>query len=230
MCSRYNLTSPPDVIRAFFGLSEIEAFPPRYNIAPGQPVPIVRRDSTGHAEFRLVRWGLLPGWVRDPQRVSLLINARVETAAEKPSFRGAMRHRRCLVPANGFYEWRGPARFRTPYVFQPRMGGPMALAGLHEHWLGADGSELETMAILTVPANAVVRPVHDRMPLILSPAQFPRWLDCTAGDGKAATEVIAEALAEPSVPPLEGLEVHHGLAEVTAEGAHLLLAESPRLL
>ena len=226
MCSRYNLTSPPEAVRAYFGLDTIATFPPRYNIAPTQPVAIVRRSVAGGREFHLVRWGLIPGWVKAPRDFALIVNARAETAAEKPSFRGSLRHRRCLVPADGFYEWTGPTRARVPFLFRPAGGGPMAFGGLAEHWLGADGSELETMAILTVPANDMVAPFHERMPLILGPEHFDRWLDCRPGEAVS----IADLLARPEGVPLVCQEVGTALNHASREGADLLVPDPRRLL
>jgi putative SOS response-associated peptidase YedK len=226
MCSRYNLTSPPEAVRAYFRLAESDAFPPRYNIAPTEPVAIVRSALDGSRELRLVRWGLIPGWVKDPRDFRLIVNARAESAAEKPSFRGALRHRRCLVPANGFYEWTGPARARIPFLLRPRGGGLLALGALAEHWLGADGSELETMAILTVPANATVMPIHDRMPLILHPEAFDRWLDCRAGESASISDLLAPAPDDL----LEAAEVNPALNRPGREGADLLVPPRPRLL
>ena len=126
----------------------------------------------------LVRWGLIPPWVKDPREFSTLINARAEGATTKPSFRGAMRHKRCLIPADGFYEWSGGQEGAGARISSAAAtAGPMALAGLYENWLGADGSEIETMAILTVPANGTIARVHDRMPAILAPEDFDAWLD-----------------------------------------------------
>lgn len=192
MCARYSLTTPPEAVRAYFGLGDIEPFPPRYNIAPAQPVAIVRHGYRGR-ELALVRWGLIPSWVKDPREFAMLINARAETAAEKPSFRGALRHRRCLVPASGYYEWTGRAGAKIPHLFRPRDGGLLALAGLWEHWLGADGSELETMALLTVAANRSVAAIHDRMPVILNPSQFERWLDCRSGSAVEVMDMLEPA-------------------------------------
>lgn len=218
MCSRYNLTSPPEAVRSYFNCRIETGFPPRFNIAPTQPVAIVRNDQAGARELHLVRWGLIPSWVKDPRQFSTLINARSETAAEKPSFRGAMRHRRCLVPANGFYEWTGPAGRKRPHVFRPVDRGLMAFAGLHEHWLGADGSEVETMAILTVAANGTVAPIHDRMPVILAQAQFEPWLDCRSG---SAVDVLA--FLKPAADDLlEVAELSDRLNNSRLEGAHLL--------
>jgi putative SOS response-associated peptidase YedK len=200
MCSRYSLTSPPEAVRAYFATRNAFDFPARYNIAPTQPVLIVRAALGGGREQYLVRWGLIPSWVKDPRAFSTLINARSETAGEKPSFRGAMRHRRCLVPTTGFYEWTGQPGAKKPHLIRPRHGGLMAMAGLAEHWVGADGSELETMAILTTAANATMQPIHDRMPVILNPADFDLWLDCSSGTSK-----FAETLLGP--PPDDLLEV-----------------------
>ncbi len=194
MCARYSLTSPPEATRLHFGFkNEIEAFPPRANIAPSQPVAIVRQSPNGARELALVRWGLIPPWVKDPRDFTMLANARAETASVKPSFRGAVRHHCCLVPANGFYEWSGGKGHKRPHLIRPRAGGLLAFAGLSEHWQGADGSEIETMAILTVPANRTMAAIHDRMPAILAPKDFGRWLDCTRGDAGEAMALLAPA-------------------------------------
>ena len=214
MCSRYNLTSPHEAVRSYFNYRNAEPFPPRYNIAPTQPVAIVRLDHAGERELRLVRWGLIPPWVKDPRQFTTLINARAETVAEKPSFRGAMRHKRCLVPADGFYEWVGPAGAKRPHLIRPRSGGPIAFAGLAEQWLGADGSELETMAIITVAANATVAPIHDRMPAILAPDAFAAWLDCR---GVSAGEACALLGPAPD-DLLEAFEVTRKLSNPRNEG------------
>ncbi len=214
MCSRYSLTSPPEAVRAYFGVMTPLDFPPRYNIAPTQPVAIVRVGLTGVRELALVRWGLIPSWAKDPTRLSTLINARSETAADKPSFRGAMRHRRCLVPADAFYEWTGKAGAKRPHMIRPRDGGPIGLAGIWEHWLGADGSEIETMAILTVDANSDVAVLHDRMPAVVPPELFESWLDMRAVPADTATRMLAPA------PPgaLEVIEVSGKLNDWRNDG------------
>ncbi|MGD9670471.1 MAG: SOS response-associated peptidase [Hyphomicrobiaceae bacterium] len=193
MCSRYSLTSPAEAVRKTFGTFKFEEFPPRYNIAPTQPVLIVRHSQRHERELVLVRWGLIPSWVKDPASFTTLINARSETAQEKPSFRASMRHRRCLVPTDGFYEWTGERGAKRPHLIRPRGGGLMAMAGIWEHWLGADGSELETMAILTVAANRTMQRIHDRMPAILSPDAFEAWLDCRSGSAVFAAELLRPA-------------------------------------
>ena len=193
MCSRYSLTSPPEAVRAYFRYANEAVFPPRYNIAPSQSVAIVRNTPQGGRELALVRWGLIPSWVKDPRAMKMLINARSETAADKPSFRGGMRHRRCLVPADGFYEWTGAPGAKRPHLVRPRGGGPMAMAAIFEQWLGADGSEIETMAILTVAANAAMSAVHDRMPAIIAPEHFDAWLDCRSGSSLGVAELLVPA-------------------------------------
>jgi putative SOS response-associated peptidase YedK len=226
MCSRYSLTAPPEAVRAYFRLPAIEPFPPRYNIAPTQPVGIVRLARDGSREFTLVRWGLIPSWVKDPRQFSTLINARAEGAAGKPAFRGAMRYKRCLVPADGFYEWTGARGAKRPHLARPRAGGLIAFAGLREDWLGADGSEIDTMAILTVPANQQLRHIHDRMPAILPPEAFDAWLDCRAVPPEAAADLLVPAPDDF----LDIVEVDSRLNSPRNEGPELQQPAAPRLL
>lgn len=188
MCGRFALTEKPEAVAETFGLAELEAFPPRYNIAPSQPILIVTdgeapargANETGRRAL-LARWGFVPGWVKDPREFPMLINARAETAAEKPSFRAAMRHRRVLVPASGFYEWRkaeAKGGKGEPFWLRPRSGGVIAFAGLMETWASPDGSEFDSAAIVTTAANAALKSIHDRMPVVIHPEDFARWLDC----------------------------------------------------
>ncbi|MGH9807103.1 MAG: SOS response-associated peptidase, partial [Terriglobia bacterium] len=156
MCSRYSLTSPPEAVRAYFGYGDTPNFPTRYNIAPTQPIPVVCRDREGARRFRLMRWGLLPSFVKDPKKFPTLINARSEEALDKPSFRNAMRWRRCLIPADGFYEWTGPKGKRRPFLLRPKTPRLIAFAGLYERWRDGQGGEIDTVAILTCPSNATV--------------------------------------------------------------------------
>ena len=148
MCGRYCITSAPEAIRALFRYREQPNFPARYNVAPTQPVPIVRM-AEGERQFALVRWGLIPAWVKDPKGFSLLINARAESVNDKPAFRNAMKRRRCLFPADGFYEWKPHGGSKRPYLARPTAGGPIAFAGLWETWIGPNGEEMETAAIVT---------------------------------------------------------------------------------
>lgn len=192
MCGRYCITSAPAAIRALFRYGELPNFPPRYNVAPTQPVPIVRM-AEGLRQFALVRWGLIPAWVKDPKAFSLLINARLESLNDKPAFRNAMKRRRCLFPADGFYEWKPHGTGRRPYFARPRAGGPIAFAGLWETWIGPNGEEMETAAIVTTTANAEMAAVHPRAPVIVPPEQFDLWLDCANVDERMAAELVQPA-------------------------------------
>jgi putative SOS response-associated peptidase YedK len=220
MCSRYLLTSPPEAIRSTFKTANALSFPPRYNIAPTQPVMIVRQQRPFAREMVLVRWGLIPAWVKNPGEFATLINARAETAFDKPSFRGPLRHKRCLIPADGFYEWTGPARSKQPHLIRSRAQTPslIALAGVWEHWLGADGSEIETMAILTVGANLTVSALHDRMPLILQSGDFDRWLDCTPG----SVEPVRDLLQTSDTAELELVAVSSRINNPRYEGVDVM--------
>ena len=200
MCGRYVIISTPDAIRAMFGYAEVPNFPPRYNVAPTQPIPIVRLDN-GKRAFALMRWGLIPAWVKDPKGFALLINARGETVLEKPAFRNAMRRRRCLIPTDGFYEWPAAANAgapRRPYFVRARRSAdgtapPLAFAGLYETWTGPNGEEIDTAAIVTTRANRMLSAVHDRMPVFVAPEAFDLWLDCANVDAEVAAALIAPA-------------------------------------
>lgn len=193
MCGRYALTLPPEAVRLYFGYVERPNFPPRYNIAPTQPVAIVRAAG-GARHFGLVRWGFLPGFVKDPKTFPLIVNARAEGIEGKPSFRAAVRRRRCLVIADGWYEWlrltdaRGRIQ-RRPFLFRRPDGGPLGLAGLYETWSDPQGGEIDTGCVFTTPANGVALPVHDRMPGLIAPENFDLWLDCS--DDRNAGDALA---------------------------------------
>src|SRR5260221_11191629 len=176
MCGRYLMTSAPEAIRALFRYAEQPNFPPRYNVAPTQPVPIVRMID-GQKHFALVRWGSIPPGVKEPRGFTRLINARAETINEKPAFRNAMKRRRCLFPADGFYEWKTEGARKRPFVAWPKAGGPMAFAGVWETWTGPNGEEVETAAIVTTEANTEMAAVHHRAPVIVPPEQFDFWPD-----------------------------------------------------
>jgi putative SOS response-associated peptidase YedK len=199
MCGRYVITSTPEAIRALFGYAEQPNFPPRYNVAPTQPIPIVRLVD-GKRSFALVRWGLLPSWVKDPKTFPLLINARGESVLDKPAFRNAMRRRRCLIPADGFYEWqaRGTAGPKRPYFVRARRdaGGaapPLAFAGLWETWTGPNGEEIDTAAIVTTNANRTLSAIHERMPVFVPKEAFDLWLDCANVEADVAAALIRPA-------------------------------------
>jgi len=194
MCGRYVIKSPPAAIRALFGYGEQPNFPPRYNVAPTQPIPLVRIVE-GKRTFALMRWGFIPAWVTDPKAFSLVINARGESVLEKPAFRNAMRRRRCLMPADGFYEWKAGAAGepKRPYFVRAKSGGPLAFAGLWETWSGPNGEELDTAAIVTTRANRTISSIHERMPMIVAPDAFDLWLNCTGVEAATAAALIAPA-------------------------------------
>jgi putative SOS response-associated peptidase YedK len=178
MCGRYELHTNPAAVALAFGLDHPPDIRPRYNIAPMQQVPIVRVNAKGQRELVQVRWGLVPRWAKDPSIGARMINARGETAASKASFRTAYRRHRCLLPADGFYEWRRTADgAKQPMRIAMRDGSTFALAGLYERWLAPDGEPLDTCTVLTTEADALVRPLHDRMPVIVPREAYERWLD-----------------------------------------------------
>jgi putative SOS response-associated peptidase YedK len=191
MCGRFTLHASPEEVAALFGLDSAPELAPRYNVAPTQPVGIVRFDPHAQQrEWSLALWGLIPSWSKDPSIGARMINARSETVVEKPSYRAAFKRRRCLLPANGFFEWKRDGRAKQPFYFSSADSGLLALAGLWESWTGPDGSQLDSCTILTTDANELVAGVHDRMPVILSPQDFDEWL----GDGRDADAALQTAL------------------------------------
>jgi putative SOS response-associated peptidase YedK len=189
MCGRFVITSPPAALRQIFGYIEQPNFPLRHNIAPTQPIPVVILEN-GVRHFRLMRWGLVPGWVEDPRQFSLMFNARAETVMEKPAFKNAMKRRRCLIPADGYYEWQASEKRKRPHFVHRRDRGPIGLAGLVETWIGPNGEELDTVAIVTAAASADLAVLHDRVPVTIAPGDFDRWLDCGAHDVEAAMALL----------------------------------------
>lgn len=178
MCGRFTSLLSPELLAIIY---EVQVQPgsveTRYNIAPSQPVIIVRQQMDGRRELAYVNWGLIPSWSKDPSIGHSLINARSESVAEKPSFRSAYRHRRCIVPASGYYEWQKTGdKSKQPWYITSADGSPLSFAGLWEHWRSPDGSEIETCTILTTSANELTLPLHDRMPVILAPKTFSQWL------------------------------------------------------
>lgn len=197
MCGRFSLTTPTEGLRALFGFDELPNLPPRYNIAPTQDVAAVRLAGTDpRPTFTLFRWGLIPAWAKDPSIGSRMINARAETVAEKPAFRNAFRRRRCLIPADGFYEWEKRADGgKQPWRITLEGGVPFAFAGLWEHWSGADGSEVESCTIVTTEAAAGIAGIHERMPVILDPGEFAAWLGGTPAEAQSLLHPYQGALA-----------------------------------
>ncbi|MGF7006099.1 SOS response-associated peptidase [Aminobacter sp. BE322] len=201
MCGRIAVIASPEETAAFIGVGDLESFPPRYNVAPTQPILVVmagpQRPPGSNLPDRaalLVRWGLIPAWAKNPSDLPLLFNARSESANDKAAFRNAMRHRRALVPVSGFYEWKKlPGNRRQPYWLRPRRGGLVALAGLMETWSEPGGSEIDTAAILTTDASADIAHIHDRMPVVIQPEDFARWLDCRTREPRDVAELMRPA-------------------------------------
>lgn len=197
MCGRYTLKATPGVVADQFRFEELSDLTPRYNIAPSQPVVSVRMNSGSTTrEGVMLKWGLIPSWAKDPAMGMKLINARAETVAEKPSFRKAFRQRRCLVLADGFYEWQKEGQTKQPYYIRMKDERPFAFAGLWEHWTDAEGNVLETCALMTTEPNEIMTPIHHRMPVILNPNAYDPWLDPTLQDVSRLTPLLQSYPAE----------------------------------
>ena len=193
MCGRFTLEKSLGDLGSLFQVGNLPELWERYNIAPTQPIAVIREvGGQERRELALMRWGLIPSWSKDPGTGPLLINARAETAAAKPAFRAALRYRRCLVPADGFFEWQRIGSEKRSFHMRRRDGAPFALSGLWESWHSPDGSVLESCALLTTEANELMRPIHDRMPVILDPPDFDLWLN---------PDVQDLALIEPLLRP-----------------------------
>lgn len=178
MCGRFTLAADPaDILEAFPGLNIPAEMQPHYNIAPSQPVAVVPNDGNFRLDY--FNWGLIPSWAKDADIGNRLINARAETLAEKPSFRTALRRRRCLILADGFYEWRQDSgqKTKSPMYIRLKTGKPFAFAGLWDQWNSPDGSLIKSCTIITTQPNALMQPIHNRMPVILPESAFPGWLD-----------------------------------------------------
>jgi len=192
MCGRYRLSRRKHLVEEYFGAdSEGYDWNPRYNIAPTQPVPVIRQHPREPIRtLSLLRWGLIPSWAKDPSVGVGMINARAETAAVKPAFREALESRRCLIPADGFYEWQRNGKTGQPYCFEVGDGELFAFAGLWDRWKNASGSVIETCSILTTTPNAVTSSVHDRMPVILCSDNYHLWLDSAFRDTASVSKML----------------------------------------
>src|SRR3954447_487969 len=189
MCGRFVITSAPEALRRLFGYIDQPNFPPRYNVAPTQPVPVVIIEN-GARQFRLMRWGFIPAWVKDPRAFARLIPPRAETVRDKPAFKSAIRRRRCLIPADGYYEWSQSEARKRAYFIHPRDGQPFGFAGLAETWIGPNGEELDTVAILTTAASADLAVLHPRVPVTIARGDFDCWLDCSNDDVETALPLL----------------------------------------
>jgi putative SOS response-associated peptidase YedK len=217
MCGRFVITSAPEALRRLFGYLEQPNFPPRYNVAPTQPIPVILSDNGRH--FRLMRWGLWPAWVKDPRKFTLLINARAESIKEKPAFKNAIRRRRCLVPADGYYEWHVSDGSKRPYFIHRRDGGSIGFAAVSETWIGPNGEEVDTVAIVTAAASADLALLHHRVPVTIAPDDFERWLDCRSDEA----ETVTPLMRGPQEGEFTWYEVSSRVNHVANDDAQLVL-------
>ena len=196
MCGRFVLTVSDDKIAQLFEVDAVPKLPARYNIAPTQPVLGIREDADGHREAALLQWGLIPHWSKDVAISARMINARGETVADKPSFRTPFKRRRCILPANGFYEWQKREGGKQPYYIHMADDEPFGMAGLWDVWSKGEETYIESCTIITTSANEVVRPLHDRMPVILDPEDWDLWLDVTIQDANRLLTLIEPYTSE----------------------------------
>ena len=214
MCGRFAFYSPSEATAALFGVSGSVAVKPRYNIAPTQFIAAIREDEDRTRELVMLRWGLVPFWAKDPAIGNRMINARAETVAEKPSYRAAFRHRRCIVLADGFYEWRKEGDAKTPYFISLASGEPFGLAGLWENWKDKDSdASLQTTTLITTAANEFMTPLHHRMPVIVHPDSANDWLS-------GAADFLQQAAN--NAPVLQAWPVDRRVNNARNEGAELI--------
>ena len=192
MCGRYKLSRRKQVVEEYFDTTGEDDWSPRYNIAPTQPIPVIRQHPKEPVrELSLIRWGLIPSWSKDSSGAARTINARSETAGTKPAFRESLKSRRCLIPADGFYEWQRMGKGKQPFCFEVNEGQLFAFAGLWDRWKDpSSGNWVRTCSILTTTANALTSAVHDRMPVILDPDCYDLWLDPVMRDADAASDLL----------------------------------------
>lgn len=217
MCGRYAQRTDPKRLAKEFKVAEVLNAEPRYNIAPTQEVLAVRESPEGR-EMTLYKWGLVPSWAKDASIGAKLINARSETVTEKPSFRDAFKRRRCVIPADGFYEWQRAGGRKQPFFFRMRDERPFGFAGLWERWEGEGGKVINSCAILTTEANEVLRPVHDRMPVILHPDDYELWL----GGDVRKLDLVREMLRPYPSEEMTGYPVGVSVNSPSSQGAGLI--------
>jgi len=215
MCGRFALKAPPAVLIARFGLDECPDLQLRYNIPPGTDIAAIRQSPEGGQVLHLLRWGLVPHWAKDPSIGHKLSNARAESVVEKPSFRDAFKRRRCLIPADGFYEWQAQSKFKQPYYTSLKSGEPKAMAGLWESWRSPEGEILRTCCVITTDANALMGPIHDRMPVIIEENHWQDWLT-------APPEEVETLLAPLTAEGMQAWPVERRVSKVSDEDARLI--------
>jgi putative SOS response-associated peptidase YedK len=219
MCGRFAFYSPHEAVVRLFGLDTAPEIEPRYNIAPTRFIPVVRHDEAAVRQLALLYWGLVPSWAKEKSIGARMINARAETVSEKPAFRSAFKRRRCLVLADGYYEWQARPHGKQPYFIRMRKAEAFAMAGVWESWSEGEGNKpLESCAIVTTGPNAELGRIHDRMPVILPPAQYDFWLDRTNNDTAALTRLL---VAYPQ-DAMEAVPVSKRVNDARNEGPELL--------
>lgn len=224
MCGRFVITSPAAALKDLFAFADpLPNLAANYNVAPTQALLIVTREG-GARRLDAARWGLVPSWAKE-MGTTPLINARIETVETKPSFRTAFRRRRCLVPADGFYEWRDEGSHKQPFVMLPRTGQPFAFGGIYEHWLSPDGSDLVSVALMTGPANRYLGQIHDRSPVIILPEDYDLWLTC----GESVPDAVRALLRPPPEDFFEAFPVTRAVGRVAVNGPENLRPLGPPL-
>jgi putative SOS response-associated peptidase YedK len=197
MCGRYVLKAALPEIARMLGMDVDFELDPSYNIAPTRAEPACRIEAPGQKQLALMRWGLIPHWAKTADTNYMMINARAETVAGKPAFRSAFRHRRCLIPADGYYEWKSMQGRKQPFYFSMKDGNPFCFAGLWERWQPAEGEPVESCAIITTGANALGAEIHHRMPVILAADDYARWLDPQQTDASQLLPLLQPFASEP---------------------------------
>jgi putative SOS response-associated peptidase YedK len=224
MCGRYRLVRKKEILAEFFDAGDDVDWAPRYNVAPGQDVPVVRQDTCEPKRLlSLMRWGLIPSWSKDPKAGYKMINARAETIADKPAFREPLQSRRCLVPADGFYEWAKEGKAKSPFCFTLADDSLFAFAGLWDRWKNPNGEVLQTYSIITTSANALVAGAHDRMPVILEPEDYDLWLD----PGFRKTEALLDLLKPYRAELMRSWRVSPRVNSVQNDDAGCIAVHSP---
>lgn len=213
MCGRFALAAPrADLFSDFLiDTSDLDDFPERYNISPGTEIPVIRQSPEGLRVLQLLRWGLVPHWVKAPSQIQPFINARAESLLERKTFAGAFRKRRCLIPASGFYEWKVEGKAKQPYYISLASNKPMAMAGLWESWTAPDGAILRTVCVITTEANALMREIHERMPVIIPTEHWTRWFSGLVDD-------VLPLLAPYTAEAMQAWPVDRRVNRVSEEG------------
>ncbi len=221
MCGRFALKAPPAKLAAYFGLDEWVEFGPRYNIPPGTEIPVIRQSPEDKRVLHMLRWGLVPHWAKDPSIGSKLNNARGESVAEKPSFRDAFKRRRCLIPADAFYEWKTEGKVKQPYYISLKSGDPFAMGGLWESWRSPDGEVLRTCCIITTGPNTLMATIHDRMPVIIGPDDWHTWLT-------APVEAVGNMISPFTADAMQAWPVDRRVNKTADDDARLIEAVEGR--